>query len=97
MISPCPYCNSTRLKTVFYCNATMLDPNFWSWDDTGYYPSLTLKRIECTECGATPPDLAASSEEAIDNWNKYVNNHRNVLCRLREFPVHATVETESAT
>lgn len=97
MIAPCPYCNSTRLKTVFYCNATMLDPDLWTWDYTGYLPSYTLKRIECAECGATSTDLAASNEDAINNWNKNVNNHRNVLFRLREFPIHATIETESVT
>lgn len=97
MISPCPYCNSTRLKTVFYCHVAMLDPDLYTWDETGYYPSYTLKRIECAECGATSPDLAATSEEAIDNWNKIVNTHRNVLLRIREFPVHATIETEGVT
>lgn len=88
MISSCPYCKSTKLKTIFYCSHALAEPDFWTWDDTGYLPKLTLKRIECTECGATTPDLAASSAEAIKNWNKNVNNHRNVLLRVREFPVN---------
>lgn len=88
MISPCPCCGSTKLKSVFYCTPALADPDFWTWDDSGYTPKHMLKRIECAACGATTPDLATSADEAIRNWNKHVNNHRNVLLRIREFPIN---------
>lgn len=38
--------------------------------DFGWEPYVLYKRLECSQCGATVPQLAMTCDEAVAYWNE---------------------------
>lgn len=85
-VKRCPVCGCRDLRFVHYALPASAAPECWEYDEDGYMPMIWMKRIECTKCGATVPQLVLTVDQAIEYWNAIneTTGSRYVLQRLRE-------------
>lgn len=67
----CPECDGEP-QFVHYYIAKEDDGHFIVDENDEEIPTIWLKRLECTQCGATVPELVISCDNAILNWNARV-------------------------
>jgi hypothetical protein len=69
----CPECDGEPQFVHFYI-AKEDGGHFMIDENDEVIPSVWLKRLECTQCGATVPELAFTCDEAILYWNARVED-----------------------
>ncbi len=90
----CPECGG-KPKYVYYYVPEEAGGSF-EFDENGEYsPDILLKRVECTECGATVAGLSFTLDGAIKCWNKEFDGHRLILRKYGEGKIY-NVEPQSA-
>ena len=85
-VKRCKLCGGEP-KFVYYCIPESDHPYAWYEDDDGKEPYILLKRLECSNCGATVPQLMMVIDDAVDYWNE-----QNILERYGEEKVRNVEE-----
>lgn len=82
----CPICGGVP-QYVHYAIPIEVAPDEWDFNEyEEIEPTFLLKRIECSECGATVTPLVLTCDGAVECWNKKLDGHRIVLLRYRTEP-----------
>lgn len=67
-------------KYVHYAVPSQDYPDGWYESADGFYePYILFKRLECSKCGATVPQLTITLDDAVNYWNE-----QNILVRYGE-------------
>ena len=74
-VKPCPICGVGKLRMTHYALPMKYHPDVWKeTDDCLFEPVATVKRIECSNCGATTWNLHMPIQDAIKEWNEEDEN-----------------------
>ena len=87
-VKRCKLCGGEP-KFVYYCIPECDHPDAWYEGDDRKEPYILLKRLECSNCGATVPRLMMMIDDAVDYWNE-----QNILERYGEEKAHNVEEKE---
>ena len=96
VVKRCPVCGIGIPKFVLYAPPSSQSPELWEETEFGHEPLISLKRLECKNCGATVPGLVMSVYDAIGYWNDIDEDsgNRYVLQRVGEDEIEGTYEVE---
>lgn len=57
-------------KYVHYAIPKQDYPEGWYESEYGNEPYVLYKRLECSKCGATVPQLVMTIDDAVEYWNE---------------------------
>lgn len=84
----CPVCNGVPQFVYYAIPGSTKDPD-------GLY--VLLKRLECSECGATVADLVLTCNDAVEYWNSKTEEGERAILERVGTEICRDVEQEKET
>lgn len=84
----CPVCNGVPQFVYYAIPGSTKDPD-------GLY--VLLKRLECSECGATVANLVLTCDDAVEYWNSKTEEGERAILEWVGTEICRDVEQEKET